>query len=206
MAIGFVGIAACSFGQGPEPTLQRRLVGGPCEGCEAVFEYGTQKLQAADTLPGFNATGKRLHITGTIYLPDGKTPAKDVILYVYHTNAQGIYPTRGDEKGWGKRHGYIRGWMKTGDDGRYSFYTMMPGTYPNGGAPAHIHPLILEPNGRYYYVEEYLFAGDPLMDEKQLKMQKPRGGSQGVITMQKKGEYWEATRDFVLGRNIPGYE
>ena len=90
-----------------------KLVGGPCEGCEAIFEYGDKKLTAVDTLPDFHDPGPRIKITGTIYKPDGKTPAKDVILYIYHTNQKGIYATKGDEKGWARRHGYIRGWIKT---------------------------------------------------------------------------------------------
>ena len=30
--------------------------------------------------------GERMIISGTIYLPDGKTPAKDAILSVWHTD------------------------------------------------------------------------------------------------------------------------
>jgi len=90
------------------------LVGGPCEGCEAVFEFGDQELTPVDTLPDFGNPGPKLKVTGTIYQPDGKTPAPNVILYVYHTNQEGIYATRGDETGWAKRHGYIRGWIKNG--------------------------------------------------------------------------------------------
>lgn len=53
--------------------------------------------------------GDSLIVTGTVYRPDGRTPAPGVILYVYHTNAQGIYPKKGDETGNGRRHGYLRG-------------------------------------------------------------------------------------------------
>jgi protocatechuate 3,4-dioxygenase, beta subunit len=76
-----------------------QVVGGPCEGCEAVLEFGSRKLHAVDTLPDFNQHGPKLKLTGTIFLPDGKTPARGVILYIYHTDHTGVYPTRGDEKG-----------------------------------------------------------------------------------------------------------
>ncbi len=78
---------------------QGTLVGGPCEGCEAVFEYGDRKLTPTDTLPGFEENKPKLKITGTIYKKDEKTPAENVILYIYHTNREGEYATRGDEKG-----------------------------------------------------------------------------------------------------------
>ena len=76
------------------------LVGGPCQGCEAVFEFGDRELTATDTLPDFDNPGPKLKVTGTIYQPDGKTPAPNVILYIHHTNQEGIYETRGDETGW----------------------------------------------------------------------------------------------------------
>src|ERR1700733_5643598 len=35
--------------------------------------------------------GEPMIISGTIYLPDGKTPAKAAILSVWHTDAKGYY-------------------------------------------------------------------------------------------------------------------
>jgi len=60
-------------------------------------------------IPPIEEPGQKLIISGIIYLPDGKTPAKDVIVYVYHTNNKGVYPKKGNEKGNGKYHGYLRG-------------------------------------------------------------------------------------------------
>ena len=104
-----------------------QLVGGRCEGCEAIFEYGDKILHAVDTLPDFNDQGLKIKVTGTLYQSDGTTPAGDVILYIYHTDQEGVYATKGGETGWARRHGYIRGWVKTGQDGKYSFYTLKPG-------------------------------------------------------------------------------
>ena len=95
-----------------------KIVGGPCEGCEAVFEYGNKKLTVTDTLPNFSTTEPKLMLNGTVYKKDGKTPAKNVIVYIYHTDTNGVYPTRLSSSGWGKRHGYLRGWVKTGADGK----------------------------------------------------------------------------------------
>ena len=115
-----------------------KLVGGPCEGCEAIFEYGDKDLSPVDTLPDFNDQGLRIKVTGTIYENDGKTPAKDVILYVYHTNQEGVYQPRENATGWEKQYGHIRGLVKTDEMGRYVFYTIKPGIYPNLSSPAHI--------------------------------------------------------------------
>lgn len=180
---------------------QGTLVGGPCEGCEAVFEYGDLELTQTDTLPGFEEKEPKLKITGTIYKKDGKTPAEDVIMYIYHTNREGVYPTRGDEKGWARRHGYIRGWIKTDADGKYTFYTFKPGSYSSN--PAHIHPTILEPNGKYYYIDEIRFKGDPKLDNVRQYIEN-RGGS-GIVEPKKKGELLVVERDIILGKNISDY-
>ena len=190
-------IYSLSFSQGT-------LVGGPCEGCEAIFEYGERELSPTDTLAGFKKNGPKLKITGTIYQEDGETPAEDVILYIYHTNREGVYPTRGDEQGWARRHGYIRGWMKTNAEGKYTFYTFKPGSYSSN--PAHIHPIILEPNGKYYWLGSYRFADDPLLKDSHRKQETPRGGSDGILSLKKKNGLWVGKRDFILGKNIPNYE
>lgn len=183
-----------------------KLVGGPCEGCEAIFENGNMELYSIDTLPDFKDKGRKIKVTGTLYQKDGKTPAKGVILYIYHTDQNGIYATKGGETGWAKRHGYIRGWIKTDEDGKYTFYTLKPGTYPSRSTPAHIHLTILEPNGKYYWLGSYHFEGDSLLTDKEISPESPRGGSSGLLSLRKEGNLWIGERDFILGKNISGYE
>jgi protocatechuate 3,4-dioxygenase, beta subunit len=115
-----------------------KIVGGGCEGCEAIFEYGKKTLSPIDTLPGFDSTEPKLKLTGTVFHRDGKTPAQGVILYIYHTDRTGIYPKKGNETGWARRHGYLRGWIKTDQSGWYTFYTFRPGAYPGRTEPEHI--------------------------------------------------------------------
>jgi protocatechuate 3,4-dioxygenase beta subunit len=189
-------------------TLSLKPVGGRCEDCEAVLEYKNlnKVLNWIDTLPDFNERGPKLEVSGTIYKHDGKTPAKDVILYVYHTDQIGEYSVRGDEKDWGKRHGYIRGWIKTSADGKYKFYTLRPGAYPMGGNPAHIHPIIREGDGHVYWIDEYLFDDDPILSDSERKDQPGRGGFGILKTKRGKNGILVAERNIILGLNIPGYD
>jgi protocatechuate 3,4-dioxygenase, beta subunit len=182
-----------------------RIVGGGCEGCEAIHEYGTKHITNTDTLPDYFNAGPKLEISGTIYHRDGKTPAKDVILYIYHTDQGGIYPTKGDEKGWARRHGYIRGWIKTNEDGKYKFYTLRPGAYPGRQNPEHIHPVIKEPGKSEYWIDEFLFDDDPILTKHERTSQQQRGGS-GIIKTTKKDGIQIATRDITLGLNVPDYD
>ena len=183
-----------------------KLVGGSCEGCEAIFDYGNKKLSPIDTLPGFNENGAKIKVTGTIYQNDGITPAKGVILYLYQTDQNGIYDNKYEKSDWSNRHGYIRGWVKTDTDGKYTFYTLKPGVYPSRTTPAHIHPTILEPNGKYYWIGAYHFEGDPLLTESEISPESPRGGSNGLLSLKKEGDIWVGKRDFILGKNIPNYD
>jgi len=180
-------------------------VGGPCEGCEAVHEYGDQKLSSTATLPLFNELEPKLKITGTVFQQDGRTPAKDVIIYIYQTNLQGIYETKGDEQGWAKRHGFIRAWVKTGSDGKYTFYTFRPASYPNRKAPAHIHITVKEPDKNEYYLDEYVFDDDPLLTPAERKKLTNRGGS-GITQPVMRDGMLTISRDLILGLNIPDYQ
>ena len=193
-------LASCTKSQQTEK--EAKLIGS-CEGCEAVFEFGDKKLTPIDTLPGFFEQGTKLMITGTIYKNDGKTPAEGVILYIYHTKQNGIYAAKKTSTGWEKRHGYMRGWIKTGNDGRYTFYTIRPASYPNSTAPAHIHSVVLESDGKYYWISDFLFADDPNLNKNEM-VEEPRGGN-GVLKVRNDKNILKAERDIILGENIPGY-
>src|SRR5688572_10212889 len=149
LLILLITIASCTNNKTSAQTntiSQGARVGGECEGCEAIYENTTPftDLNWQLTLPDYKDKGPKLHITGTVYRRDGKTPAAGVVLYVYHTDQSGRYPQKGNETGWGRRHGYIRGWLKTNSKGQYSILTLKPGTYPNRGAAAHIHCIVKE--------------------------------------------------------------
>lgn len=182
----------------------QELIGAPCEGCEAVLEFGPLELVDVDTLPGFYEASQRMVVRGTIFGPDGTTPASGVVLYIHHTDSSGVYPTRGDEIGWGRRHGYYRGWVKTGDSGAYAFYTVRPGPYPDHSLPAHIHGTIMEPDGRYYWIDEWNFMGDPLLRSEDTDPRTSYGGS-GLVRVEENEGLLVVERDIVLGERVPGY-
>lgn len=202
--IAFFSLALLSCQSQTNQKSSSQKVGGPCEGCEGVYDYGDRELSYSDTLPGFSTEEPKLKVTGRVFHQDGTTPAEGVILYVYHTNREGIYPKRGDEEGMGKRHGYIRGWVKTNQNGEYEFFTFRPASYPNRREPEHIHLTVKEPDKNEYYLEDYLFEGDSLLtDEKRSKLRN-RGGS-GIVEPKLRNGILTIERDIILGLNIPNY-
>ncbi len=181
-------------------------VGAPCEGCEGIYEQAPsfEKLSWIDTLPDFNETGPKLVISGIIYKADGTTPAPGVVLYIYHTDQKGFYTPRKEQTGWSRRHGYIRGWIKTNKNGEYKFYTLKPAAYPERHIPAHIHSIIKEPDKNEYWIDEYLFDDDPLLTGGERKKQ-PGVGGNGIISIEEKNGILYGERNIYLGRNVDNY-
>ncbi|HEX7845865.1 MAG TPA: hypothetical protein VF476_08715 [Chitinophagaceae bacterium] len=206
-----LGLSACgqdasktkTTNKSPEKDIK---VGGGCEGCEAIYENPIpfDQLNEVDTLSDFNTPGPKLVVSGIIYQNDDKTPAADVILYFYHTDQTGVYPTTGNEKGWAKRHGYLRGWIKTDKNGFYKFYTLVPASYPNSTNPKHIHPIVKEKGKTEYWIDEFVFDDDPLLPKEERNRSKPVGGSGVLKTVLKDGVLY-AERNIILGLNVSGY-
>ena len=205
LALILISNTGCTQNTAKKQAQSNIHVGGSCEGCEAIHESPVpfDSLKYVTWLPDWNDKGKKLAINGVVYDINGK-PAPNVVIYVYHTDQTGIYPKKGDEKGWGKRHGYIRGWMKTNEKGEYKFFTLRPAAYPSRQAPEHIHITIKEPGKNEYWIDEYLFDDDPLLTEKGRKGCQDRGGS-GIIKVKDTGGMLKAERNIYLGKNIPDY-
>ena len=200
----FIHVTGC--GQQKENPPPTKKIGGGCEGCEAIMDCPVpfDKLNDTDTLPDFNEHGPKMLIRGVIYKSDGKTPAGDVVMYIYHTDQTGYYFNKYNEKKWAGRHGYIKGWIRTNEKGRYQFYTLKPAPYPGTNIPAHIHPIIKEPGKNEYYIDEFLFDDDPFLTPSQRKKQEGRGGN-GIISLKKRNGLLYGQRDIVLGLKIPDY-
>lgn len=193
--------------KGQSDTRTERNVGGPCEDCEATLDFKLLNLEpkSTDTLPGFREHEPKVKITGTVFQRDGKTPAGDILLYIYHVDRNGVYQASDEPIGWEKRHGQYRGWLKTGTDGKFTFYTFRPASYPEVQEPEHIHMYVKEPNTIPYYINSYLFEDDPMLTEEITKSEENRGGS-GIVKLEMKNGILTAHRDLILGLNIPDYE
>ncbi|MAE87210.1 MAG: intradiol ring-cleavage dioxygenase [Flammeovirgaceae bacterium] len=168
-------------------------------------------LSSSDTSPGWKQKGQKIILTGIVYKRDGKTPASNVIIYYYHTDIHGIYSTNTNEplnmpkNKLGQTHGYIRGWLKTEKDGKYTIKTVLPGTYPSRAEPAHVHITVKEKNMEEpYYLDDFVFDDDPLLTSERRNKLENRGGS-GVIRFVEKDNFWIGERNLILGLNIPNY-
>jgi protocatechuate 3,4-dioxygenase beta subunit len=169
----------------PVPAALQGAAGAPLPACEWCGANEAPAEPGWDIrIAGSDEPGATLVVSGTVFRPDGSTPAPGVILYLYHTNAAGIYPKRGDETGNGRRHGHLRGWLRTDAGGRYRFTTIRPGAYPGGSDPAHIHVVVKEPGKDETYLDDFNFADDPLVTPAYRARLRRRGGS-GIIALER---------------------
>ena len=143
-----------------------------------------------------NEKGEPLEISGTVYESDGKTPAPNTLIYLYHTDLEGHY---GRGQGVAHIHGRYRGWMLTDKNGRYSFRTIKPAPYPENRFAAHIHMTRTTAKLKESSVDSILFEGDKLISAQERAEAGKKGGFNPILTLERGGDgVLRATRGLLL--------
>jgi len=194
--VAIASVAATASFAAPQARARRDLYN--CEGCEAVRERTPETLGATAVIAGPDEPGERLIAEGRVFESDGITPAAAIIIYAHHTNHEGLYAHGLGETVEARRHGRLRGWVKTGADGFYRFETVKPAPYPDMTMPAHIHLVIGEPGRRPYYIDDIVFDGEHGVTDRYRREQELRGGSGIVRLTRNETGVLLARRDIVL--------
>lgn len=169
-----------------------------CEGCEGATERNPASLTWQSQISSSTEPGEPIVFEGVVYQVDGTTPAPNIVLYAYHTNADGLYANGTDETIWSKRHGRLRGWIRTDVDGHYKFQSVKPAPYPNDGLPAHIHITVLEPGRPPYWIDDIVFEGEFGVTAEYRASMINKGGN-GIVKAQRSANgMWAVRRDIVL--------
>lgn len=194
LALGALSAGGCSkttYAGTPDakPGYPSTLSGGaPCGSCIAPANLSWKTFVTSPKEPG-----EPLSISGTISQPDGK-PAEGIVLFIYHTDATGYYNEKDDAS-----HPRLKGWMKTGPDGRYEFRTIKPAPYPHRTTPAHIHAHVYGPQYSERSIGDYWFEGDPFITAKELARMKEQGAVPAIVPLKRNGEgVWQGGRDITL--------
>lgn len=159
-----------------------------------LLEQGPANASWKTVLVPEGEPGEPMVIRGTSYGRDGRTPLQGARLYVYHTDARGHY-TPGDRPGAPR----LRGWMKTGADGRYEFRSIKPAPYPGREIAAHIHPTLDAPGYPARWTEEYWFTGDRFLAADVVERNAALGSFSAVVRLERdSGGLLVGARDFRL--------
>ena len=181
------------------------IVGGGCDGCELMYVEMPAGITSQHTSRGWAEGSQKLLMTGKVYQLDGKTPAPDVIIYYWHTDDQGWYSSDHQTPEKAKRHGTLRGWVKSDKKGDYQIRTSRPAAYPNENIPQHIHLSIKEPGIPHEYYADLYFDDDPLYLNHQKKYGKIDRAGTEILRVVSDGTIQIAEHHIILGLNIPNY-
>jgi protocatechuate 3,4-dioxygenase beta subunit len=184
------------------PALDLGLLG--MLGCSSRPQLATAAADAdaADvswrtTIVSDKEAGEPLIVSGTIYTPDGSKPLPGINLYVYQTDATGVYTTSGGDN----RKTRIHGLMRTNEAGRYEFRTIKPVSYPNSRIPAHIHAYVSGPGYPEYWIDEYWFNDDPFVAAEQKQKAAAQEAFSPILTLTRGADgFLRGVRDIRIER------
>ena len=171
--------------------------------CLVSFTVCAQAPQVAEknapskiTIATKGEPGERLIVDGRVFGPDGKTPISGASVYVFHTDANGVYtPDTNDN-----RNSRLRGYMRTDSQGRYEFSTIKPAPYPGNRAAAHIHYVVTAP-GHSEYIFEIVFEGDPNINASMRQDAAKEGGGVSIRTLTRDQNGWRCTQDIKMRKS-----
>lgn len=108
-----------------------------------------------------NFKGEILHLSGTIFMEDGKTPMNNCLIEIWQCQQDGLYDNVSDDF-------LYRGSQQVKTDGKYHFITTIPTPYPSDEnpsvfRPAHIH-MRISAIGQQDLITQVYLKGDPYLD------------------------------------------
>ena len=165
-----------------------------------IYDYSEINLNHTDTVPDFGIAINKLKIMGTVYKNDGTTPAKNILIYIEQADEKGNYAI---ETYKGKRFMKHRAWVKTDNDGNYTFFTFIPGaaidpiTFPKRRGLKKIYPVVKETNKSEYNLDALLFNDDPKLTKTCRKKLK-RKGIDCILTPSKIGNIQVVEKNYIL--------
>jgi protocatechuate 3,4-dioxygenase beta subunit len=102
--------------------------------------------------------GDRFVVTGRVL--DGNKPLAGITIYVFHTDAKGLYARDGVNNDENAR---LHGAMRSDNAGRYRFETIRPKGYD--GEPAHVHYVVIAAGYQPRMFDLWL-ADDPILEQR----------------------------------------
>lgn len=149
---------------------------------ERVQQSRPAALSSSARIAPATEPGTPLVIHGRALVADGRTPLAGAVVFAYHTDRNGLYDRPGTTHSW-----RLRGWAKTGADGRFEFTTIRPGAYPGATIAEHVHFTVFTASGERYHGGELNFADDKFVSASERAASEREGEFGHVRTVRKEG-------------------
>ena len=143
------------------------------------------------------STGQVMHLSGTIFQKDGKTPLSNALVEAWQCDEHEHYDNTSDDY-------TFRGTVKSGKDGKYGFKTIVPVPYKADETmwrPAHIH-LRISSGDHQDLITQIYFKGDPHISEDAGSASPGAAGR--ILEIQKNAAQENVVKfDVVMGKAFP---
>lgn len=155
-----------------------------------IFSFSESPDVSASFTAPVTAAGPLLILTGRV-LDRGGRPVPAAPVEIWQTDAEGVYDHPGErERGKRDRGFQFYGSSKVDGNGRYSFRTLLPGTY--GSRPRHIHVKVRHQGREALTTQLYFDSSGTPRELVPKRYQQVAGGR----------EYMVAEFDFILPQGM----
>lgn len=141
-----------------------------------------KQITSSVTIASPKEPGERLQLTIRVFQADAKTPAANQTLFIYHTDATGVYskPTNSSSTP------RLKGWARTDANGKIQVDTIKPRSYPSSANPAHVHVIFMDGDKRNGE-DECWFEGDPFVTGEMKRKESAAGRFSRIVALKKNG-------------------
>jgi protocatechuate 3,4-dioxygenase beta subunit len=122
-----------------------------------------ERMASTGRIAAVTEPGTPLVIRGQVFEPDGRTPARAVVIHAYHRDKDGFDFGPNDRALTTWR---LQGWVRTDAQGRFEFQTIRPAPDAMGREGAHVHFTMESQELGKQWAPTIFFSDDPLVTEK----------------------------------------
>ncbi|WP_143185604.1 peptidase associated/transthyretin-like domain-containing protein [Winogradskyella jejuensis] len=152
----------------------------------------TNALSYSATIGDYESSDEKFKISGTLYMSDGVTPAKDYIITINQADKNGDFII--DEN----NNLITSATVKTDAEGKYEFKTFVPGTDRLYNKLQEIFMKVETPTGESYAMPTLLFDADPKLTKRCRKQIAKRSDISRILKLNKVNDQTVVERDMIL--------
>jgi len=159
-----------------------------------------EQLRHIDSVPDYAAKKQPFVLSGILYLEDGVTPAVNHILTINQADDNGDYVFSKVGKHKILKH---RAQVVTNADGKYAFYTFIPGGDRLYNQLREIYIKVETPEGMEYALPTLFFDNDPFLSKRCRKKLIKRQEQDRILKLNKTNGKQYVTKMIVISKSDP---